>query len=97
MTANSPPPAKTASGRSRSNVVKAASILPVVAVRHAHGAGPRLHVSQYGLRIGIARIDQHGNTKGSGQQFMQEFQALCRQFAREEPPAATLPLRRGAR
>ena len=50
-----------------------------------HGAGSRFHVSQRGLGSrSIGRIDEHGNTSGSGHQLTQELQPLCRQLAREK-------------
>jgi hypothetical protein len=49
-----------------------------------HGAGSRFHVSQRDLVTGTGRIDQHGNTSGSGYQLTQEFQPLCHQLSTEK-------------
>ena len=57
-----------------------------------HGAGGRFHVSQRGLGSrSIGRIDEHGHTSGSGHQFAQEFQPLCRQLATKKLTPVRLP------
>src|SRR5438105_15471896 len=49
-----------------------------------YGAGSQFHVSHRGLRTrSIGRIDEHGNTSGSGHQLAQEFQPLCHQLTTE--------------
>src|SRR5262249_25547382 len=40
----------------------------------SHGARSRVHVSQYGLGVGIRRIDEHGDATSCGYEFAQEFQ-----------------------
>ena len=57
-----------------------------------HGARCRFHIPQCGLRAGgIARIDEHGHTRGCGHQLTQEFQPLCRQLRGEKLTPVRLP------
>ena len=61
----------------------------------AHRAGRCFYVSQYGLRIGIGWIDEHGNTNGLGHQLTQEFQPLRRQLANKKIDSCQVAARPG--
>jgi len=49
-----------------------------------HGAGSRFNASRHGFPIGVGRIEERGNTNGSGRKLTQELQPLCRQLTREK-------------
>ena len=83
-------PTKTASGRSRTKVAKAALISWLVLALRTWICSPMeraaaFQVSQRGHRTrGIGRINDYGHTRDSGHQLTQEFQPLCYQLTRQE-------------
>jgi len=94
------PPTKRASGRSRTNVAKAALISPLVlALRldlQPHGASGDIHLSQCALGIrGIGRIDKHGHANGCRHQLTQELQPLCYQLTIEKIDPCQIAARPG--
>src|SRR5262245_13066734 len=83
-------PTKSASGRSRTKVAKAASISrPVLALKtwicspmaRAASSTSRNVLSAF---RGGGRIDEHGHTSRSGHQLTQELQPLCHQLTTEK-------------
>ena len=86
---NGPVPTTRASGRSRTNVAKAALISRLVPALktwnlQSHGAGSGFHVSAAVAASALAGIDKHGHASGGGHQLAQKFQPLRRQLTREE-------------
>ena len=91
---------KSASGRSRASVAKAALIsLLLLALRvsdsQPHCAGGCRHLSQRCLGWGDSRVDEHGQIFSSRHQLKQEFQPLRCQFGRQVIEACHIAPRSG--
>ena len=84
-----PAPTKSASGRSRANVAKAALISRLVLARTTWTCSPMARAAGSTSRNVVSvfcrgRIDEHGHTRRCGHQLTQQLQPLCRQLGSEK-------------
>src|SRR5215475_9281619 len=61
----------------------------------SHGARSRVHISQYGLGVGVRRMDEHGDATSCGYELAQELQPFCYQLITEKIDARRVAARPG--